>query len=233
MRLRRSLAVAVAAGVLAGGLAASLPASAGAAVTPINVNGVCTGADEASQTILNNFGGSLNVPFQVTPDVPENLPPGDTATVSFTWGLSLTQETIDLLTGLGITSVDVSGLTLPVIAQGSASSPNTIVGNPPDATIPVPPPSPPQVGPFTGQVEGGETDIIYTVGTITLSVTIGAPLNITLNLSCVDPQATVLGTTIVTGVTPSTQPPPTLPPTTTTSTTAQQAAATTSPRFTG
>lgn len=232
MRLRKAVAAAAAASVAAGLLAVSAPAGAGDGGVPVSVN--CVGADDATQTILGAVGGSIPVPFTVTPSVPANLSPGESDTVSFGWSLSFTDEVISTLQGFGVTSLEVSNLTLPIVAQGAVGNPS-ITGTPLADSIPVPPPGPIAVGPFTGDVEADETDILYTVGQVTLTI-VPQPLGVTLNLTCAPTGNAQVASTTVTGVTPTTQPPPTLPPTTTTTTattTTQQAAATARPRFTG
>lgn len=232
MLVRKAAALGAAVSIAAGLLTVAAPAGAGETV-PVTV--VCVGADDATTTILAAVGGSIPVPFTVSPAVPAHLSPGDSDTVSFGWSLSFTDDVVTTLQGFGVTSLDVSSLTLSIVAQGAVGNP-PIPGTPPPASIPIPPPGPITVGPYSGTVEAGDTDIIYTVGQVTLTI-VPQPLGVTLNLTCTPEGDAEVASTTVTGVTPTTQPPPTLPPTTTTttaaSTTTQQAAATTTPRFTG
>src|SRR5690606_25152962 len=86
----RGTRVAVAAALVATEYAfsAGSPTSAAPQTMTLNVSG--SGADVASGGLLAAFGGALNMPFQITSDVPaQRDPEADDQPISFTWSVTL------------------------------------------------------------------------------------------------------------------------------------------------
>jgi hypothetical protein len=253
MRSSRKLIGAIAAVAMATGAFVATAGPTGAGGPPLELfNYVCVGADSDSQEIVDfvvgvepgeEGTGVINVQTGVGADVPASLLPGEDADVSFFWQLALSDEAIQTARGVGITSIDLTDISLTIdIAGGEGDS--QVVGTPPNTSVNIEndPVNFPVLGPFTGNVVAGdEFDIVYLLGAVQLTVFLPA-FQLGFSLVCGPETECLLADTFVTGVAPDVDcpiPPRPIGPTNggddddATTTTGPDAAAAATPRFTG
>ncbi|MBS1837164.1 MAG: hypothetical protein JST64_05650 [Actinobacteria bacterium] len=136
----------------------------------------CSGADDASKGILAGLGnGTLALPFTITSDVPATLDPGAAdQPISFTWGVSMDQATVDKAAGVS-PSLTVKDMVLDIGISGPTST-TEVQGRPAPMQVALVKGQPVNIkeGPFSGKLADiGKGGIIkYTAKQVGLTISL-------------------------------------------------------------
>ena len=171
----RGTRVAVAAALVATVFAFSAGSPTSAAPQTKTLTGSCSGADAASAGLLAAFGGTLNMPFQITSDVPAQLDPeADDQPISFTWSVTLAASVTSQVAAID-PSLTIKDITLDMGVTGPTET-KVVEGRPAPLNVNVTAGQPATfaMGPFAGQLTGiGKGGVIkYSPKAIGLTISI-------------------------------------------------------------
>lgn len=195
----RGTRVAVAAALVGTVFAYSASSPISAAPQKKTLTGSCTGADKASSDLLAAFGGALNLPFDVTSDVPAQLEPGAAnQPIAFTWSVTLASSVTSAVAAIDPT-LTVKNIQLDMGVNGPTAT-KVVEGRPApmEVAITAGQPATFAMGPFSGQLTDiGKGGVIkYSPKNIAMSISLdikGAATDI--NVTCSAP-----GTAAVTSI---------------------------------
>lgn len=137
----------------------------------------CAGADPASQDLLKAFGGTLNLPFTVSSDVPATLEPeAPDQPISFTWGVTIDAKTTSAVAAVS-PSLLIKDVSLDIGVTGPTAT-TEVLGRPAPVTLAITAGQPATInqGPFAGTLtkigKGGLIKYSAKKVALTISLTI-------------------------------------------------------------